>query len=79
MYTLQYDARYIQRQISRYLNTVKHRMHAAHITVFSAQLDILHKYYAVMRFLQHRYIQKTLSDCFVQLFVCSLMMGQGAP
>ena len=51
-------------RISRYFSTVE----AAQITVFSKQLYILHTCYVVMRFRQLFYMQKTLSNCIVQLY-----------
>jgi hypothetical protein len=46
-------------------STMEHRIQAAPITVSSAQLDLVHKYYMVKSF--GSCMQKPLSFCFVQL------------
>jgi len=41
---------------------------AAPVTVFSAQLGLLHLYYPLRSFWQLCYMQKMFGNCFVQLY-----------
>jgi hypothetical protein len=52
---------------------MEHGTQAAAVTVSSAQLDLLHKYYVVRSFWQLRAESIKFLFC---TFVCSLVMGQ---